>query len=157
VVYSWGVLHHTGEMWGAIRAASKLVEPSGLFVIALYKKTRWDRFWIFEKQLYSRSGPAVQFLLRVPYKALYLLRKLTQGENPIRYIREYGAKNRGMSWHNDVHDWLGGWPYESVTKDEIVKFMADQGFELVRDFVQEPGRFDGLLGSGCDEYVFQRI
>ena len=36
VVYSWGVLHHTGRMWEAVDNALKMVSPGGLVYIALY-------------------------------------------------------------------------------------------------------------------------
>jgi 2-polyprenyl-6-hydroxyphenyl methylase/3-demethylubiquinone-9 3-methyltransferase len=36
VVYSWGVLHHTGAMWPAIDAAAACVQADGLFAIAIY-------------------------------------------------------------------------------------------------------------------------
>ena len=46
VVYSWGVLHHTGDMWRAIEKAASLVAPGGLLAIALYRRTKSDAFWI---------------------------------------------------------------------------------------------------------------
>lgn len=39
VIYSWGVLHHTGDMMRALRQAASLVKPGGLFIFALYRKT----------------------------------------------------------------------------------------------------------------------
>src|SRR5215469_12983370 len=36
LVYSWGVLHHTGDVWKAIGNASIAVAEGGLFYIALY-------------------------------------------------------------------------------------------------------------------------
>ncbi|MDP2645941.1 MAG: class I SAM-dependent methyltransferase, partial [Desulfobacterales bacterium] len=38
IVYSWGVLHHTGSMWRAIENSSSLVKKGGLYWIALYRK-----------------------------------------------------------------------------------------------------------------------
>ena len=43
IVYSWGVLHHTGAMHDAIRNAASCVNHGGLFVFALYRKTRLCR------------------------------------------------------------------------------------------------------------------
>lgn len=40
IVYSWGVLHHTGAMRQAIEQAAALARPGGLFAFALYRKTR---------------------------------------------------------------------------------------------------------------------
>src|SRR5262249_48389566 len=36
IVYSWGVLHHTGAMWTALDRAGTLVRPGGLLFIAIY-------------------------------------------------------------------------------------------------------------------------
>ena len=65
------------------------------------------------------------------------------------------TKGRGMEYLTDKRDWLGGYPYESVTPQELEAFMADRGFRCVRSFVR-PGGF-GLLGSGNDEYAFERM
>jgi len=35
-IYSWGVLHHTGEMWNALRNAVLLVKNKGKLFIAIY-------------------------------------------------------------------------------------------------------------------------
>jgi len=53
IVYSWGVLHHTGRMWDAIDNAAALVSPGGYYYIALSNKilasnapTSWSHpFW----------------------------------------------------------------------------------------------------------------
>src|SRR5262249_54141338 len=50
IVYSWGVLHHTGAMLKAIKNASQLVAPAGIFVFALYRRTHLCRFWTVEKR-----------------------------------------------------------------------------------------------------------
>ena len=55
VVYSWGVLHHTGSMWKAIDCAARLVSPGGLYAIAIYTKTPLCGFWQYEKAFYSKS------------------------------------------------------------------------------------------------------
>src|SRR6185437_11910436 len=39
VVHSWGVLHHTGDMWRAIRTSALRVKPNGIYAIAIYLKT----------------------------------------------------------------------------------------------------------------------
>ena len=62
-------------------------------------------------------------------------------------------QQRGMDRVHDIHDWLGGYPYESASPEEIVAALP--GFVLERQLLI-PGRRHGLLGSGCDEYVFYR-
>jgi 2-polyprenyl-3-methyl-5-hydroxy-6-metoxy-1,4-benzoquinol methylase len=46
VVYSWGVLHHTGQMWKALEHVQRLVAPQGRLFIAIYndqgsRSRRW--------------------------------------------------------------------------------------------------------------------
>lgn len=154
VVYSWGVLHHTGAMWKAVAHAAGLVLPGGRLAIALYGRTPFCGLWRVEKRLYSSSPKAVQAVVRTVYKALFIAGLLVSGRNPIAYIRSY-ATNRGMRWHHDVHDWLGGYPYESASPADVEKFLSDRGFILERTFIHK-APIAGLLGTGCNEYLFTR-
>src|SRR6185503_2410149 len=66
VVYSWGVLHHTGKMWDALDAALLPVAPGGRLFIAIYNDTgketiRWRRI----KRIYNA--------LPAPLKTLFIL------------------------------------------------------------------------------------
>ena len=54
-----------------------------------------------------------------------------------------------------IHDWLGGWPYESISPAQTERFMTRLGFERVRAFARA-GVELGVFGSGCDEYVYAR-
>lgn len=156
VVYSWGVLHHTGDMWDAIRKSTELVAPDGELVIAIYRKTRFCKFWKIEKKLYSRSPKFIQGLIRLPYTALADLARLARGTTPWSYRRRYIA-SRGMRVSTDVHDWLGGYPYESAAPWEIRPFLANIGFEERASFVRKEDSLPWQpFGSGCDEYRFVR-
>ena len=55
IVYSWGVLHHTGALRNAIENASRLVMPGGMFAFALYRKTALCPFWALEKRWYCQG------------------------------------------------------------------------------------------------------
>lgn len=154
IVHSWGVLHHTGDMDGALNAAAALVAPGGLFVIALYRKTPLCDLWCIEKKVYTQAPAPLQAVLRAVYKAIYLVGLVATGRNPVAYIREYKG-NRGMNWDHDVHDWLGGYPYESVTPEEVESFMTAHGFEMVRAKTK-PANIAGVLGTHCDEFVARR-
>ncbi len=66
-------------------------------------------------------------------------------------IAEYRS-NRGMDWHHDVHDWLGGYPYQSVTPVEVKTFTDSLGFSAVRSF-EKTARLKGFFGTHCDEFV----
>jgi 2-polyprenyl-6-hydroxyphenyl methylase/3-demethylubiquinone-9 3-methyltransferase len=87
-----------------------------------------------------------------------LLRKITfkaQGRDFDAYVRDYGC--RGMDYYNDVHDWLGGYPYQSVTPDECRALLARLGFAVDREFVRSSRHLlTGIFGSGCDQYAFHR-
>jgi SAM-dependent methyltransferase len=154
VVYSWGALHHTGAMWDAIRKAAALVKEHGRFVLAIYQRTPCCGFWRWEKKMYSRSPTWMAAAIRTTYKAAFLGAYLTTGRNPFRYSAEYG-RNRGMRWSNDVHDWLGGYPYESATADEIDVTMKSLGFQ--REKIVLCNVRAGIFGSACNEFVYRRI
>lgn len=154
VVYSWGVLHHTGAMWDAIGKAADHVAPAGHFVLAIYRKTPLCWAWKFEKRIFTNAGSFGRALIRTPYIAAYKLRMRLTGQNPKAVIDNY--KNaRGMNFYNDVDDWLGGYPYESATEKEIVDFMKKRGFEA--EAVMELHPTLGLFGTGCSEFRFRRV
>jgi len=158
IVYSWGVLHHTGDMWEAIREASSLVKTDGggELVLAIYRRTRFCRFWRIEKNLYSKAPRAIQLPVRLFYTALLDLARLVRGTSPWRYRLEY-VSSRGMQMKTDVHDWLGGHPYESASPPEVRSFLEALGFREVESFVREESRIPWEpFGSGCDEYRFAR-
>ena len=57
VVYSWGVLHHTGAMWRALEHAALPVAPGGKLFVALYNdQGLQSRIWKRIKRTYC-SGP----------------------------------------------------------------------------------------------------
>ncbi len=154
IVHSWGVLHHTGAMWDALARSARLVRPGGLLVLALYHKTAFCGFWRQEKRLYAHAPGVLQAFARGIYKAAFLARIASSGQDPRRYIAEYHRK-RGMEWHYDVHDWLGGWPYESTLPPEVELHVAAAGLRMERIFENCAGTV-GLFGTGCDEYVARR-
>jgi 2-polyprenyl-6-hydroxyphenyl methylase/3-demethylubiquinone-9 3-methyltransferase len=54
VVYSWGVLHHTGAMWQAIEKASGRVAPGGKLFISIYNDQGWiSDYWRLVKRANS--------------------------------------------------------------------------------------------------------
>jgi 2-polyprenyl-6-hydroxyphenyl methylase/3-demethylubiquinone-9 3-methyltransferase len=151
VVYSWGVLHHTGDMYRALRLAASLVAPGGRFVFALYYLTWMCWFWKIEKRWYASARERSQSLVRAVYVALYRLAKA--GKFAV-FVKNYRSA-RGMDFYHDVHDWLGGWPYESVSAADVDRFMQQLGLRRAHLFGVR-GRRLGLLGSGCNEYVYKK-
>jgi predicted RNA methylase len=152
IVYSWGVLHHTGAMYKAIEKASGMVKPHGMLTLALYGKTPFCGLWRIEKRIYSRSPKWVQRAIEKVYSAVVAARLALKGER-LKTRRETYFQQRGMDMYHDTRDWLGGYPYESISPQEAMTFMHKLGFEPIRSFVCPS---IGLLGSGCDEYSFTK-
>jgi 2-polyprenyl-6-hydroxyphenyl methylase/3-demethylubiquinone-9 3-methyltransferase len=153
VVYSWGVLHHTGDMYRAITIASSLVAPGGILALALYRRTLMCKLWRYIKRWYTNSSKQNQKRVQSVYIFLLKLRYALLRRD-FEAMRTNYLSSRGMSFEHDVHDWLGGYPYESVTPEEVYQHMERLGFTLVRQNVT-PGGI-GLFGSGCDEFVFRK-
>jgi SAM-dependent methyltransferase len=156
VVYSWGVLHHTGQMHEAMARASRLVAPDGVFAFALYRKTWCCPLWTVEKRWYVQADERRRRLAERVFRLALRARLNVVGRSYSSYVRNYKV-NRGMDFDHDVRDWLGGYPYESIAPRDVDAVMTSLGFEPVSRNIRTSlfSRL-GLLGSGCDEYVFRR-
>jgi SAM-dependent methyltransferase len=154
IVYAWGVLHHTGNMMEAIGRAASVVEPGGLFAFALYRRTAMDWFWQREKRWYARAAPRLQRIAKYGYLSAFRIGCAVRGIDYRNYVASYRSL-RGMDFYHDVHDWLGGYPYETAAPSEIAHTMAALDFTAETIFAQPRAR--GLLGSGCDEYVYRKF
>jgi 2-polyprenyl-3-methyl-5-hydroxy-6-metoxy-1,4-benzoquinol methylase len=154
VVYSWGVLHHTGHMWRALKNAALPVAPGGKLFIAIYndmgsKSARWR--WI--KKTYN----GLPKILKVPFavaviapeEAKAMLRSVVT-LNPGEYVKSWTRydQNRGMNRWRDIIDWVGGYPYEVAKPEEIFDFYRGHGFQLAKMKC-------GGVGLGCNEFVFR--
>lgn len=155
IVYSWGVLHHTGQMWRALAAAGERVAPGGQLFIAIYgDRGAQTRRWKTLKKMYGRLPavlrPAYAAITIAPTEARSALRALLRGR-PMDYVREWTgySANRGMNKWRDIIDWVGGYPYEAARADELFHFFRDRGFSLERMKCD--------AGLGCHELVFRRL
>lgn len=152
IVYSWGVLHHTGRIWDAIANAAGRVCDGGLLFIAIYNdQGRRTRFWTAVKRLYNSRplGRPVVLGSFIPYWSVRgALLDLLRGRDPRRRYREYRSA-RGMSVLHDWIDWLGGYPFEAAKPEEVFRFLRDCGFVL-RELTTCAG------GLGCNEFVFEK-
>ncbi len=155
VVYSWGVLHHTGDMYGAIKKASDMVKQDGVFIIALYQKTKCCQVWKHIKRVYKSLPSILQKCVQVLQVLGVSVKLLFKATNPFKYIKDY-KKSRGMSYLHDVHDWLGGYPYESIALEEMKKFANEIGFKILKTRNIENRQPIGFFGSGCGEFVMVR-
>jgi SAM-dependent methyltransferase len=135
VAYSWGVLHHTGNLERAMDVICGAVAPGGTLLIALYDDRGWaSRAWLPVKRLYvsGRLGAALVAAVFVPiFIGKGLLNDLGHGRNPFARYREY-RKLRGMSIVHDWLDWLGGYPFEVIPAQRVIDFYASRGFRLAK-------------------------
>ena len=154
VVYSWGVLHHTGAMWEACRSIATNVARDGALVVALYHDAgRASEIWWRIK----RMSAALPRLLQVPLAAVVLvpiegyalLRSLAR-RDPRSYVRRWTQYRslRGMSrWHDHL-DWVGGFPYEWASREAVVNFFEAEGFAHLMTV--------DATAWGCNEFTFRR-
>jgi 2-polyprenyl-6-hydroxyphenyl methylase/3-demethylubiquinone-9 3-methyltransferase len=144
VVYSWGVLHHTGDMYKAFAAVCRMVEKNGILVIAIYNKYFTSPLWKAIKYAYVKSPNFVKrfiiFLALIRYAAVALI---ISGKVPLR-----GA--RGMHFYTDVVDWVGGYPYEYASVSEVAGFFEKKGFKL-KTVIKTQSKL------GNNQFVFERM
>ena len=132
VVYAWGVLHHTGDMWQALDDIRIPLTTRGKLFIAIYNdQGARSRLWWRVKRLYC-SGFVGRWLICsvfIPYLAARHAAKQLA-------TRKGGAARRrparGMAPLQDWHDWLGGFPFEVAKPEEIVDFYRERGLRLLR-------------------------
>ena len=148
-VYSWGVLHHTGDVWRALANAQKTVAKDGTFYLALYSAdVQTDpEFWLKIKQEYNNAGPWKRWRMEWWYVWTYVMyRRLSRLPDLIKRIVQYRF-SRGMSFFADVRDWLGGWPMQFVRDQDVIDFLEKKhGFKLANI----------KTGEACTEFVFRR-
>jgi 2-polyprenyl-3-methyl-5-hydroxy-6-metoxy-1,4-benzoquinol methylase len=155
VVYSWGVLHHTGHMWPALENAALPVAPNGKLFIAIYndmgsKSVRWNTI--------KRTYNSLPGILKAPFAAIVIgpeegksfLRSVVS-LRPAEYFRSWTQyeRNRGMNRWRDIIDWVGGYPYEVAKPEEIFDFYRARNFTLTKLKC-------GGVGLGCNEFVFRK-
>lgn len=151
IVYSWGVLHHTGNMYEAIKNVAGLLKSDGVFYLAIYNDNKkrciegTSKFWHKAKRLYNSSGLFIKKTLLYLYMSYFIFGLIFSWKNPIKYIRKYRSA-RGMSWYYDILDWMGGYPYEYASVGRIILFFKKIGF-LCKKYV--PAR-----SIGCNEFLF---
>jgi 2-polyprenyl-6-hydroxyphenyl methylase/3-demethylubiquinone-9 3-methyltransferase len=152
VVYAWGVLHHTGEMWRAMELATIPLAPGGLLYVAVYTRMSpiWHRLVTGQKRLYVRSPAPVRWAMIGGYGfyafVLEAMASIAHGRHPLARVLEYEKRWRGMSWWHDIVDWVGGYPYESASPSDVFDFYRQRGLTLTR-LVVHPHTANG-------EYVF---
>jgi 2-polyprenyl-3-methyl-5-hydroxy-6-metoxy-1,4-benzoquinol methylase len=145
VVYSWGVLHHTGNMRLAFENMIPLVAPEGRLFLAIYNDQGWrSRYWTVVKRLYNKSamGRAAVIVSHAPF--------LYGGRLVARALTGRLEIERGMNLWYDFLDWVGGYPFEVASAAAVTTFFEQRGFRLrqLRDVAPR---------SGCNEHLFEKL
>jgi 2-polyprenyl-6-hydroxyphenyl methylase/3-demethylubiquinone-9 3-methyltransferase len=147
IVYSWGVLHHTGSMWQAMENAAGLGRRNSLYYIALYdhdiQVNPTPEFWLDVKRRYNKSSALGKRILEVWYIWRFMLG--SRIKNLSTLFREY-KHTRGMALYNDVKDWLGGWPMEFAKRADVKNWSDRHGLEMLTM----------KTGEANTEYLFRR-
>lgn len=155
IVYSWGVLHHTGSMWEALDNAELAVKDGGTLFVAIYNDTgsqaeRWK--WI--KKTYCKLPKPLKspfaVLMILPEEGKRFISSLIRLK-PAEFFNFWKTytNSRGMNRWYDIVDWVGGYPYEVATPDEIFEFYKAKGYSLTK-------LKTGGVGLGCNEFVFRK-
>lgn len=143
IVYAWGVLHHTGQMWSALDNALLPVKAGGLFVLALYNRHWTSPLWKGVKALYNRTP---DWLRPAWFSSIGVLKvlgaMLTTGKRPQH-------RERGMRFRHDLIDWLGGYPYEYASIAEVTAVVERAGFQT-RLVLPTVG------WTGCHQFIFRK-
>jgi len=156
VVYSWGVLHHTGAMWLALEHAIARVAPDGgrLF-IAIYADQGWkSHAWWFVKLFYNRLPRFLRPLYALALSAVVRILAILKYTILLRPMTAIGPlfgdrRERGMSAKHDRLDWIGGFPYEFAKLESLTSFLEARGYSIVTT-----RRASSL---GCHELVARRM
>jgi 2-polyprenyl-3-methyl-5-hydroxy-6-metoxy-1,4-benzoquinol methylase len=152
VVYSWGVLHHTGSMWQGLDNVAGLVAPDGKLFIAIYNdQGKISDRWRTIKRTYNRLPNGLRFFVTIPVLVHLYWRRTVKDLVRLRPLESWRneGRERGMSPWRDLIDWVGGYPFEVAKPEAILDFYLRRGFTLTR-----LATCGGSLG--CNEFVFVR-
>lgn len=142
IVYAWGVLHHTGDIWKALENAQLPVASEGKLFIAIYNDQGWvSGYWKLVKRYYNKNVifRLAIIIIHIPY--LFGMRFF------VRLITGHLIPERGMSLWYDMIDWLGGYPFEVAKPGGILNFYQLKGLTLIK--LKTCGG-----KHGCNEFVF---
>jgi len=129
IVYAWGVLHHTGDMWKAIENTSLLIKQNGYLYLALYTANiipPSDQFWLDVKQKYNKANQFTKRKMELWYIWEFMLGKNLLNIPQLIKTHFTYKHSRGMALYTDIVDWLGGWPMEFADIEDVKKFCTEK-------------------------------
>jgi 2-polyprenyl-6-hydroxyphenyl methylase/3-demethylubiquinone-9 3-methyltransferase len=152
IVYSWGVLHHTGALWKATDNILPLLCRGGQLFISIYNdQGAKSRFWAGVKRAYNQLPSLLRtpyvVMVWAPFEAIAVTEQIIRRKTPWHHWMVY-RKERGMSRWHDIVDWIGGYPYEVATPEAVFRFYRDRGLILEELITKQ--------GLGCNEFVFRK-
>ncbi len=151
LVYAWGSLHHTGDLWRALDLTSRTVAEGGELYLAVYDEAVFQNplpaYWIELKQRYNGAGFWKKRWMEVCYIWQFDMNgKVWRLPSLFKRIWSY-SKNRGMDYYTDTRDWLGGYPIEFARREDVICFFEKRGFVLKKI----------ATGHANAEYLLARI
>ena len=148
IVYAWGVLHHTGDMWNAMDNVAGLTRSGGALCVAIYNDCGLrSQIWRVIKRFYN-----LNLATKIATSMVFV--PCSMGRRAISSIRRGSNlfaiynRQRGMHVLTDILDWIGGYPYEYAKCEEVVQFYCDKGFVVSTVIPTE--------GTGNHQFVFVR-
>ena len=152
IVYSWGVLHHTGAMWEALENVAPLVADGGQIFLAIYNdQGTASKRWLMVKKRYNQLPGSLRPVLAGAVAIQLWWRRWVKDLIRLQPFETWRAvsKERGMSAWRDVVDWVGGYPFEVAVPERIFDFYSARGFTLVG--------LQTCAGTlGCNQFVFRK-
>ena len=157
IVYSWGVLHHTGDMLKAFKNTTNLCQRGSLLYVAIYNNncgknaifSGSSRFWLKLKKIYNNTSSFGKKVIEVLYLTYFFVGYIVTFRSPLKYIKRYNDQSvRGMDFMTDIRDWLGGYPYEYAHADELVNYFSKLGFMTKKLRISD--------NLGCHELLMQK-
>ena len=166
IVHTWGVLHHTGDVWQAIHNAQLPLAEDGLLLVAVYAEEFYDEkeSILMMKDFYRKANLKQQEHLDIAVGIYWLRPLLRAGKNPFEVLQNF-SQMRGMDFWTDVRDWLGGWPTEFVSTNAMLSFVKHTGLRCVHvrrnggntefAFTRPAGVKRWTAGRSCEDLEFQ--
>lgn len=150
IVYSWGVLHHTGQLWNALDNVTLTVKPGGILFISIYNDQGIiSKIWTKIKYIYNISPFPLKWLMAASWFMVVISNRVIQGVRFRQPFTEwFKGSERGMNLWHDTVDWIGGYPFETAKPNDLIEFFNKKNFDAVSSKIKK--------GSGCNELIFRK-